>query len=123
MIIFQKLIYRDDVKRNPNVLYVFGDNIARKGFGGQAREMRGEPNAIGIATKHSPIAYFSDKDFEDVIEIIDIDFKPLFTHQTSGGIIIIPTDGIGTGLAQLPSRAPKIHAYIQEKFNDLRLLP
>jgi hypothetical protein len=34
--------------------YVFGDNGRRIGFGGQAKEMRGEPNAIGVATEWVP---------------------------------------------------------------------
>jgi hypothetical protein len=44
--------------------YVFGDNGRRIGFGGQAKEMRGQPNAIGVATKwepsNRPNAFFSD---------------------------------------------------------------
>jgi hypothetical protein len=43
---------------------VFGDNGRRIGFGGQAKEMRGEPNAIGVATNwepsNRPNAFFSD---------------------------------------------------------------
>ena len=53
-VIYQKRICRDDLRRNPNAVYIFGDNEARTGLGGQAREMRGEPNAMGIATKRSP---------------------------------------------------------------------
>ena len=54
MIIYQKFIYRSDLKANPSVLYLFGDNLQRVGLGGQAKEMRGEPNAVGIATKKAP---------------------------------------------------------------------
>lgn len=43
-----KYIKRQDLKSNPNTQYLFGDNLKRSGFGGQAKEMRGEPNAIGI---------------------------------------------------------------------------
>jgi hypothetical protein len=50
----QKWITRDDLRANPNVLYLFGDNERREGLGGQAKEMRGEPNAIGVRTKASP---------------------------------------------------------------------
>lgn len=40
-----KIITRDKIKENLEVLYLFGDNIIRKGLGGQAKEMRGEDNA------------------------------------------------------------------------------
>ena len=47
--------------------YVFGDNMERRGLGGQAGVMRGEPNAIGVPTKWSPSnrpdAYFTDEDW------------------------------------------------------------
>ena len=43
--------------------YAFGTS-RRIGFGGQAKEMRGEPNAISVATKwepsNRPNAFFSD---------------------------------------------------------------
>lgn len=40
--------YRDHITRamlraEPEKLFVFGDNFVRTGFGGQAKEMRGEP--------------------------------------------------------------------------------
>jgi len=54
IIIKQHKIYRKDLKNNPDVLYLFGDNLVQKGFGGQAKEMRGEPNAEGIPTKKLP---------------------------------------------------------------------
>jgi hypothetical protein len=51
------MIYRRDLRANPESLYLFGDNTKRVGIGGQAREMRGEPNAVGIATKNAPGSY------------------------------------------------------------------
>ena len=50
----QKWIARADLKQNQDRIYLFGDNVERVGHGGQAKEMRGEPNAIGIATKLKP---------------------------------------------------------------------
>ena len=43
----------DDARRHRDRLFVFGDNDARRGLAGQA-VIRGEPNAIGLATKRSP---------------------------------------------------------------------
>ena len=53
-ITFQERITRADLRANPDTLYVFGDNMRRRGMGGQAAEMRGEPNAVGIPTKWRP---------------------------------------------------------------------
>lgn len=47
-------ITRDMLRKEPEARFVFGDNAYRKGFGGQAKEMRGEPNALGVATKWYP---------------------------------------------------------------------
>lgn len=47
-VVKQDQIMRRDLLDNQDKLYVFGDNMVRRGFGGQAREMRGEPNAVGI---------------------------------------------------------------------------
>lgn len=39
IVIKQFRIYRKDIQANPHILYIFGDNLDRKGFGGQAAEM------------------------------------------------------------------------------------
>jgi len=63
----EKYITRAMVRAKPRTMFVFGDNMARSGFGGRAKEMRGEPNAVGIPTKWRPAkdeaAYFKDADF------------------------------------------------------------
>jgi hypothetical protein len=46
-----KHITREMVRADPSTVFVFGDNMARNGLAGQAKEMRGEPNAIGVPTK------------------------------------------------------------------------
>tara|TARA_Y100000034_G_scaffold87336_1_gene104761 strand:- start:4060 stop:4287 length:228 start_codon:yes stop_codon:yes gene_type:complete len=71
MIIYQDKIFRGDLIANPNRTYLFGDNFIRKGYGGQAKEMRGEPNAYGIVTKRFPSmdkkAFLTDKhDYDKV---------------------------------------------------------
>jgi hypothetical protein len=67
MIIKWKRIYREDLRNNPDFMFLFGDNLQRTGLGGQAKEMRGEFNAIGIATKKSPSlsddAFFTDEEY------------------------------------------------------------
>jgi hypothetical protein len=116
VIVYQHRIFRADLRANPNVLYVFGDNLERVGMAGQAGEMRGEPNAVGVATKKSPAsgpgAFFSDDEYQDNIEIIYRDYAPLDARRRIGGVIIVPTAGIGTGLSQMPSRCPITFEFI-----------
>ncbi len=134
MIVFrQHRIFRKDIQANPHILYIFGDNLDRKGFGGQAREMRGEPNSFGIATKRSishnfPNDYFFDAD-EDAIRIIEGEFRRLrkqlmyrYIHDEPDynyDAICIPLDGIGTGLSRLPETAPKLLKYIERWLEEL----
>jgi len=78
---------------NPNKVYVYGDNMKGYGKGGQAI-IRDEPNAFGIPTKRYPSkdswAYFSDKEDERM------------------AVIVFPSGGIGTGLALMSGKSPKI---------------
>jgi hypothetical protein len=118
------LITRKELKDNPNVIYVFGDNMIRQGYGGQAKEMRGEPNAVGIPTKYSPSlaphAFFTNKSLEEkaVKDAIDEAFARLEERLLHKQIVVIPA-GIGTGLADLPKRAPLVHLYIMNKIQEL----
>lgn len=127
-VIFQKFYKREDARRNydpdrplETVLYVFGDNVKREGRGGQAAEMRDEPNAVGVATKYAPWQCFGETPAEIAAQkrIIDRDFRPLFEHVRRGGIVVWPTDGIGTGLARLPELAPTTYDYIEAKLAAL----
>jgi len=121
-VIFQKMVYRSDLKRNPTILYVFGDNLERVGMGGQAGAMRGEPNAVGVATKASPSRYFKNDD-ESVAyqnEVIDADMVPLFAQVRAGGVVVWPADGIGTGLSALPEFAPRTLEHIEKRLAELQ---
>lgn len=112
MIIRQKWISREDLMANREIKYLFGDNMLRVGMGGQAKEMRGEPNAIGIATKIAPNmvqgSFFSDDQYMDCVKIILDDMMPAIEHIMNGGTLVIPMDGLGTGLSQLDIRAPRV---------------
>jgi hypothetical protein len=107
---FQKWITRQDLKNNPHIYFVFGDNVARTGLGGQAAEMRGEPNAIGVVTKWWPsmdiLAFFTDEYYSD--EIIN-DMDKIQELVNNDKTVVIPTDGLGTGLSMLPRKAPKLY--------------
>lgn len=118
MIIKQKWIMREDLQNNPTFMYLFGDNMSRFGLGGQAKEMRGEPNAIGIATKKLPKStqdsYFTDDEYMDNVKVIYNDMLPAMLHIMKGGILVIPTDGLGTGLSDLPNKAPKTNKALED---------
>ncbi len=106
------------------MIYLFGDNLLEAGMGGQAGEMRGEPNAIGIPTKKTPDmgedAFFSDREFQQNCMAIDAAFaKVAERRKRHYDEIVIPLDGLGTGLAELDKRAPRTFRYLQEKLAAL----
>lgn len=112
-LIYQKWITRADLQANPENLYVFGDNLQRIGMGGQAKEMRGEPNAFGIPTKVSPWEYAFDAYRMKFVRAWDVCFEELRAQLIEQRTIIWPTDGIGTGLANLKNRAPFCYGVLQ----------
>jgi hypothetical protein len=121
----EKFITKDMVRLNPQKFFVFGDNMARSGFGGQAAAMRGQPNSIGVPTKWLPArtdkAYFSDLDADNqyVRSAIVGALNQIEACLQDGHDVVIPEDGLGTGLAELPTRAPRIHRYIQARISRM----
>lgn len=114
---------RQEIKANPDKLYVFGDNFAEAGFGGQAKEARGEPNAIGIPTKRRPSyaadAYLDDSDWVKWLEIARPRWDMILQAIHDGKTVVFPQAGIGTGLAELETRAPLIYAALTEWVADI----
>lgn len=114
---FQKFIYREDVQSNPNWVYVFGDNLVCSGMGGQAKEMRYEKNSFGIPTKRLPSSseksFFTDQPDEVTAVLREIyNLSYLLSYEELEGVVW-PADGIGTGLAEMEVRSPKIFAIIK----------
>ena len=95
---------------NPNKIYVFGDNLLRRGYAGQAA-IRGESNAFGIPTKRYPStqrsAYFSDQ--PDEMEAVRASLRDLYVLGKKH-TIVFPTKGVGTGMARMKDNSPKIYA-------------
>ena len=112
-------ITRADLRADKEKMFLFGDNLAERGLGGQAREMRGEENAVGIPTKkapdNNPTSFFTDKEFAENKRAIDASFDKIPPDK----IIVIPKAGIGTGLAQLAEKAPQTFAYLNEKLAEI----
>lgn len=113
---------REDLRNNPGVVYLFGDNCKRIGLGGQAKEMRGEPNAIGIVTKLTPWLFMSDDIYDYNVHEISLDFNEVYKaiDAETGKIVVIPADGIGTGLADLKNKAPRTYEYLQQCLESLK---
>ncbi len=117
---FQEVFSIEDCEANPHKLYVFGDNLLRKGSGpysGQA-VIRHCKNAHGVATKREPnnmpYAFFSDKleEFRAVdIDLYRIHYK---AHELGCTTLVFPKAGLGTGRACLAEKSPGIAKYIQE---------
>ena len=119
-----KWITRAFVREHRDRIFLFGDNLAQRGFGGQASAMRGEPNVVGIPTKKLPSnienAFFTDAEFDQNKSAIDHAFEFLAAiSSTTDQVVVIPASGIGTGRAQLESRAPITFAYLQKRVKDL----
>lgn len=112
-------VTREDVRAEPDKIFLFGDNLKEAGFGGQAKEMRGEANARGIPTKKEPAmrptSFFTDKEFAANKRAIDEAFGKIPPGKT----IIVPKGGIGTGLASLEEKAPQTFAYLNEKLAEI----
>lgn len=123
---YQKHILRKHLQANPDIAFVFGDNARRKGLAGQAAQMRGEPNAIGVVTKWEPSfrpeAFFSDDDFDWAYQQLTCDLKQVHDLLIQGKLVIWPMDGIGTGLSNLPRNAPRIWTLLEETRLELEKL-
>lgn len=112
--------------KNPDVIFVFGDNLLRKGKGGAAK-LRDHPQAIGFITKKYPSrkdeAYYTIDDYwgtfqQESVKLIDaIERKKDKTFLVSK---------IGSGLAN----KHEIFDYyikpflesIEEKYKNVRVL-
>ena len=112
----------NDVNGNPNKLFVFGDNNARVGKGGQAI-IRDCVNSIGIRTKKGPslksVAFYNDNDFDinrqNILDdVLSLKAKAIETNS----IIVFSDGGYGTGLASLKSKAPKTFQYLCQVLRD-----
>lgn len=122
-VIFREFIYRQDLRDNPDWLFIFGDNDLRLGYGGQAKEMRGEPNAVGVRTKWAPGMlpqdFFKDRDYVNIVAMIDYDLRKVKEKLQEGGVVVFPLAGLGTGLSQLPERAPRVNEYLVKELRKL----
>lgn len=102
-----------DVKDNPEFIFVFGDNMLKEGRGGQA-VIRDCSNSVGLRTKIKPSmeknAFFSDN--KKSFTIVSNDLRRIEDLLFLDNDIILSQNGYGNGLAKLPSKAPKLYRYL-----------
>ena len=112
-------------RKYPNHIFVFGDNNIGKGAGGQAI-IRYEPNSMGIPTKKYPSfaqdSFYTDAEYsENCIKISEAVEKIIQIAQNGTIVgIVLPTDGLGTGLSQLPLRAPRTFEFLNNEISRLK---
>ena len=111
----------EDVISNPNCLFVFGDNDRKKGKKGQAI-IRDLDNTVGVPTKKEPnhTGYYNDNEFDLNKTKIDAAINEIKRRSIDYEFIVLPKDGLGTGLAKLPEKAPKTYQYLIECLNKLK---
>lgn len=126
VLIFDGFWTIDDTKKYSNYIFIYGDNDIHKGKGGQAI-IRDQKNAMGIPTKKLPNnnynSFYNDDEYEQnklkiKKAVIDILVKLKTNKQYIG--IILPKDGLGTGLSKLPSKAPRTYKYLLNIINKLK---
>lgn len=110
--------------KNQNYIFIFGDNDIQKGKKGQA-VVRDSKNAFGIPTKKlpalSPNSFYTDVELEEnknkIMGAIEKIKEELKINKYEG--IILPKDGLGTGLADLLNKAPLTFAYLNQQIDEL----
>jgi hypothetical protein len=115
--IFQGEWSLDDVTNSPDKIFIYGDNNARIGKGGQAI-IRDLPNTIGLRTKkgpsNKPAAFYTDNEYESNIRNIREDVVLIKSKMLEGKTIVFSNGGYGTGLAKLPETAPKTFNFLYD---------
>jgi hypothetical protein len=123
IIIFKGYWTINDVKRYPHALFVYGDNNAKIGKGGQAI-IRDLSNTIGIPTKKYPSnryeSFYTDSEYQDNINHISNAINNIITLSKHYKYVVLPEDGFGTGFADLPNKAPKTYAFLVNAVNKLK---
>lgn len=102
------------LRKHPEDIFVFGDNLQKAGKGGQAI-IRDEPNAFGVPTKRLPKrtadAYFSD--LEEEKQAVIESLRDLY-RLGKEKVLVFPEGGLGTGLALMKEKSPEAFKRMNE---------
>lgn len=112
----------EDIAENPNMIFVFGDNLQRRGKGGQAI-IRDIFNTIGLVSKKEPtnaeLAFFYDHEYGQNCYYINNDVQRIKAiAQANEMTIVLAAGGYGTGLAMLDKTAPRTFSYMSRLLMD-----
>jgi len=105
---------RQTVEADQERYYIFGDNEGGVGMGGQAC-IRGLDNAFGIPTKKSVSEFWSDDNLKANKKAIEEAIAKIPTDKPW----VISQDGLGTGLSELPARAPRTYQYLVGRITEM----
>lgn len=100
-VIKQSWITREDLRANPDLVYVYGDNAAREGQRGLARQMRHEPNAHAISISWGPFEPFALSTAEAAIARLEQDLALLVERKPP--LIVWPLAGIIPEFQSMPN--------------------
>ena len=116
---------KKDCIARPDALFVFGDNDRRFGNKGQA-VIRDCANSVGVPTKKYPsldfFSYYNDSELSENKKKIKTAIKLIISLSKKYKTVYLPENGLGTGLADLPIRAPNTYVYLQKKIEHLKLM-
>lgn len=94
-----RIITKEYLRKNPNHIFVFGDNVLRTGHGGAA-VLRDEPNTYGFITKKIPnnedSSFYTPEEYLPVY-IKEIEYLKEEIEQHPDKLYLISK--IGSGLA------------------------
>ena len=121
---FVDVFKRDEVAKDVDFVYLFGDNLEDMQTGYVPRKtqavIRGLPNAIGICTKRDRFtnsgSYLNNGDYGWFTVHVDTQIQ---AAVNSGKGIALPVMGIGTGMAMLKAVAPDCDNYLRTKLCEL----
>ena len=93
------IVTKDFLDENPNVIFVYGDNLLHKGTGGAA-VLRYHPQSYGFVTKRYPNNYdssfFKPDEYQDVF---NIEVNKLINHIVTNPNKMFFISRLGAGLA------------------------
>lgn len=114
-----------DAKNHPDWLFVYGDNDVHQGIGGQA-VVRTQDNSAGIPTKKYPSnhlnSFYNDKELQLNKQKIKNAIDKVIERSVNYRFVVMPENGLGTGLADLPNKAPLTNKYLVDKLEEMKKL-
>lgn len=120
-----EVITKSFLRANPNYIFVYGDNLLRKGKGGAAK-LRDEPNTYGFITKKAPNnnngSFYKPDEYKQKFEV---ELRRLIKKIENNPDKIFLISKLGGGLANKYNIREKViepGMKELEKFNNVKFL-